>query len=70
MKIGHNFENGGKNLKELSLKELNKLIGCETNVNVSEIKRPALSACLVGQNIAQQLEKKINYRRSVKKYIV
>ena len=50
-------------------KELNKLIGYETNVNVSEIKRPALSACLVGQNIAQQLEKKINYRRSVKKSI-
>ena len=50
-------------------KELSKLIGCETNVNVSEIKRPALSACLVGQNIAQQLEKKINYRRSVKKSI-
>ena len=50
-------------------KELNKLIGYDTNVNVSEIKRPALSACLVGQNIAQQLEKKINYRRSVKKSI-
>ena len=50
-------------------KELNKLIGYEMNVNVSEIKRPALSACLVGQNIAQQLEKKINYRRSVKKSI-
>ena len=50
-------------------KELSKLMGYETNVNVSEIKRPALSACLVGQNIAQQLEKKINYRRSVKKSI-
>jgi len=50
-------------------KELSQLIGYETNVNVSEIKRPALSACLVGQNIAQQLEKKINYRRSVKKSI-
>tara|TARA_Y100000817_G_scaffold233801_1_gene186138 strand:- start:393 stop:1016 length:624 start_codon:yes stop_codon:yes gene_type:complete len=50
-------------------KELSNLLGYETNVNVSEIKRPALSACLVGQNIAQQLEKKINYRRSVKKSI-
>ena len=50
-------------------KELSNLLGYEINVNVSEIKRPALSACLVGQNIAQQLEKKINYRRSVKKSI-
>ena len=59
---------GGSEVEKLK-KELNKLIGYETNVNVSEIKRPALSACLVGQNIAQQLEKKINYRRSVKKSI-
>ena len=57
---------GGAEVEELK-KTLSKLIGYETNINVSEIKRPALSACLVGQNIAQQLEKKINYRRSVKK---
>ena len=59
---------GGSEVEGLK-KSLSKLIGYETNVNVSEIKRPALSACLVGQNIAQQLEKKINYRRSVKKSI-
>ena len=50
-------------------KELNKLIGYEVVVNVNEIKRPALVACLVGDNIAQQIVKKINYRRSVKKSI-
>ena len=49
--------------------DLNKLIGAEVNVNVSEIRRPALAAKLVGQNIAQQLEKKVNYRRAVKKAI-
>ena len=38
-------------------------------VNVHEIKGPALVARLVGQNIAQQIEKKINYRRAVKKSI-
>ena len=59
---------GGSEVEALK-KSLSKLIGYETNVNVSEIKRPALSACLVGQSIAQQLEKKINYRRSVKKSI-
>ena len=35
----------------------------------SEIKRPALVAKLVGQGISQQLEKKVNYRRAVKKSI-
>ncbi len=50
-------------------KELNKLVGHDVSVNVFEIKRPALVASLVGENIAQQIEKKINYRRSVKKSI-
>ncbi len=59
---------GGSEVEKLK-KDLTNLIGDEVSVNVSEIKRPALSAELVGQNIAQQLEKKINYRRSVKKAI-
>tara|TARA_B100000959_G_scaffold226913_1_gene241655 strand:+ start:214 stop:828 length:615 start_codon:yes stop_codon:yes gene_type:complete len=50
-------------------KELKKLIGFEVIVKVLEIKRPALVACLVGENIAQQVEKKVNYRRAVKKSI-
>ena len=50
-------------------KQLNKLIGYNVQVNVSEIKRPALVSKLVGQNIAQQLVKKVNYRRAVKKSI-
>ena len=50
-------------------KELKKLIGYEVIVKVFEIKRPALVACLVGENVAQQIEKKVNYRRAVKKSI-
>ena len=49
--------------------ELKKFMGYDVNINVSEIKRPGLRAELVGQNIAQQLEKKVNYRRAVKKAI-
>ena len=41
----------------------------DTQVNVSEIKRPEMNAKLVGENISQQLIKKINYRRAVKKAI-
>ena len=54
---------------ELVKKALKKLLGYKVQVNVDEIKRPGLVAALVGQNIAQQLEKKVNYRRSVKKSI-
>jgi len=59
---------GGSEVEALK-KELKKFMGYDVNINVSEIKRPGLKAELVGQNIAQQLEKKMNYRRAVKKAI-
>ena len=59
---------GGSEVEALK-KELKKFMGYDVNINVSEIKRPGLRAELVGQNIAQQLEKKMNYRRAVKKAI-
>ena len=59
---------GGSEVDNLK-KVLNKLIGYDVQVNVHEIKGPALVAKLVGQNIAQQIEKKINYRRACKKSI-
>ena len=59
---------GGTEVEALK-SELKKFMGYDVNINVSEIKRPGLRAELVGQNIAQQLEKKVNYRRAVKKAI-
>ena len=59
---------GGSEVDSLK-KELKKIIGYEVLVNINEIKRPALVSALVGQNIAQQVVKKINYRRAVKKSI-
>ena len=59
---------GGTEVEQLK-EELKKFIGYDVNINVQEIKRPGLRAELVGQNIAQQLEKKVNYRRAVKKAI-
>ena len=59
---------GGTEVEQLKT-ELKKFMGYDVNINVSEIKRPGLRAALVGQNIAQQLEKKVNYRRAVKKAI-
>ena len=61
----------GKGGSEVDLlkKKLKKIIGYDIQINVFEIKRPALVAKLVGESIAQQIEKKINYRRAVKKAI-
>ena len=59
---------GGSEI-ELVKKQLKKLLGYNLQINVSEVKRPGLNAQLVGQNITQQLEKKVNYRRAIKKSI-
>jgi small subunit ribosomal protein S3 len=59
---------GGSEVESLK-KELKKLMAYDVQINVAEIKRPGLKAELVGQNVAQQLEKKVNYRRAIKKSI-
>ena len=59
---------GGSEVESLK-KELKKLMGYDVQINVYEIKQPGLRAELVGQNICQQLEKKVNYKRSIKKSI-
>jgi len=59
---------GGSEVENLK-KMIIKMIGLEVQININEIKNPQLEATLVGQNISQQLEKKVNYRRVAKKTI-
>jgi small subunit ribosomal protein S3 len=51
-------------------KNLEKLTGKSVAVNVVEIKHPELDARLVGQNIVDQLEKRIAFRRAMKQAIM
>src|SRR5690625_3737726 len=46
--------------------ELKKITNKEVQINVSEIKRPEVDASLVAQNIAQQLEARVSFRRAMK----
>lgn len=46
--------------------ELEELVDRKINVNVIEIKEPALDATLVGEGIAEQLKKRASYRRVMK----
>jgi small subunit ribosomal protein S3 len=59
---------GGEEVERLR-SEIRKLLGHEVQLNVSEVKRPELDARLVGDSIAQQLLKKISFRRAAKKSI-
>jgi small subunit ribosomal protein S3 len=45
---------------------LKKKFGHEVEINIHEVTAPDLSALLVGQNIASQIERRIAYRRAAK----
>ena len=51
---------------EVTKKELAKLTDKKVMVDIKEIKRPDRDAQLVAENIAQQLEKRISFRRALK----
>lgn len=59
---------GGQGVDELRIK-LEKMTGKTIIVNVEEIKVPELSAQLVAENIAGQLERRISFRRAMKQSI-
>ena len=52
---------------EATTAELAKMTGKKVQVDIKEIKRPDRDAQLVAENIAQQLENRVSYRRAVKK---
>lgn len=49
--------------------ELNSLIKKEVTIDIEEVKEPAIDATLVSQNVALQLEKRVAFRRAIKRAI-
>ncbi len=48
---------------------VSNMIGIPVHINIEEIKKPELDSRLVAENIAQQLEKRVMYRRAVKRVL-
>ncbi len=59
---------GGTEVENLKV-QLSQLTGKNVNVNIQEIKRPELDAQIVAENVAQQLEKRISFRRAMKQTV-
>ena len=59
---------GGKDVEALK-KEIEKFTGRQVALDIMEIKNPDTDAQLVAENIAQQLEKRISFRRAMKQSI-
>ncbi|WP_319380259.1 30S ribosomal protein S3 [Thiomicrorhabdus sp.] len=58
----------GEDIEKLK-QSLTAKTGMPVNINIEEIKKPELDAKLVGESIAQQLEKRIQFRRAMKRAV-
>ena len=50
-------------------KELKRVVNQEVKLNVKEIKQPDLDAQLVADSVTQQLEKRIMFRKAMKRAV-
>lgn len=58
----------GEDVEKLR-RELTKRMGVPVHVNVEEIRKPELDALLCAQNVAQQLERRVQFRRAMRRVI-
>lgn len=60
---------GGQRVEELR-KELEQKSARRARLNVQEIRQPELDAYLVGRNIAEQLERRVAFRRAIRQTVL
>ncbi len=50
-------------------REVAQRMGVPVHINIEEIRKPELDALLVAQNVAQQLERRVQFRRAMRRVI-
>ena len=58
----------GSDIERLK-KSVSKIVSGDVNINIVEIKKPELDSQLVADNIAQQLERRVAFRRAMKRAV-
>ncbi|MBI1207313.1 MAG: 30S ribosomal protein S3 [Azospirillum sp.] len=58
----------GADIEKLRL-ELAKMTGSEVHLNIVEIRKPEIDALLIAENIANQLERRVAFRRAMKRAV-
>jgi small subunit ribosomal protein S3 len=58
----------GEDVEKLRLR-ISKITGVPAQINISEIRKPELDAQLVGDGIASQLERRVMFRRAMKRSV-
>lgn len=54
---------------ELLKQEVSRIMGVAASINIEEIRRPELDAYLVADGIAKQLERRVMFRRAMKRAV-
>jgi len=49
--------------------EVARLMGVPVHINIEEIRKPELDAFLAAQNVAQQLERRVQFRRAMRRVL-
>ena len=49
--------------------EVSEMMGVPVHINIEEIRKPDLDAKLVAQNVAEQLERRVMFRRAMKRAV-
>jgi small subunit ribosomal protein S3 len=58
----------GEDIEKLR-REVSKVMGVPTHINVAEVRKPEIDAQLVSESITQQLERRIMFRRAMKRAV-
>jgi small subunit ribosomal protein S3 len=58
----------GQDIEKLK-NDLSKKLGMDVSLNILEIRKPEVDAKLVAENIAQQLERRVAFRRAMKRSV-
>ena len=58
----------GEDIEKLR-KKVSKLAGVQTQINIEQVRKPELDAQLVADGIAQQLERRVMFRRAMKRAV-
>ncbi len=60
---------GGKEIDELRALFAKKLNKANVEISVQEVKKPELNAVILAKNIAEQLERRVSYKRAMKRVL-
>ena len=60
--------NRGEEIENLK-KAVEKIVGQPTQINIKEVKKPDLDATILAEGVAQQLERRVMFRRAMKRTV-